>query len=103
MPKFRFIAAALVLATVPMLASLPAQAESVASCRTERVLGPNGFYIDPIVLNADTIALQLRENGYNVDSVESWGGCVKAYIIDPDGHQHIAFFDPDTLQPLTVN
>ncbi len=87
------------LAIVP--ASLPALADSVASCRRETVIGPDGIRIDRVQAFADTIALQLRQRGYDVDYVEPWGGCVRAYIIDPGGGEHMAFFDPDTLEPLT--
>ena len=81
----------------------PALAAGVASCQSTKVLGPNGVFIDSIDANADGIAMELRQMGYDVESVQGWGGCVKAFITDPGGGSHMAFFDPDTLQPLTTN
>ena len=83
--------------------TVPALADSVASCQSTKVLGPDGVPIDSVDANADGIAMELRQMGYKVESVQGWGGCVKAFITDPDGGSHMAFFDPDTLQPLTTN
>jgi hypothetical protein len=80
--------------------SLPALAQSAANCRPEMVIGPDGRLVDQIELNKDQIALLLRQRGYDVDGVESWGGCIKAFVNEPDGSSHIGLFDPDTLQPL---
>jgi len=88
------------LAVVPMAAS-PASAESVASCRGEMTYTPDGRLVDAIDYNADTYAILLRQRGYNVESIEGWGGCVKATISDAGGRSHFEFFDPDTLEPLT--
>ena len=91
----------LALATGGM--ALPAAAASVATCQKDTVLGPDGVYIDRVQAFADTIAMELRQQGYNVESVEPWGGCVKAFITDPGGGSHMQFFDPDTLEPLSTN
>lgn len=80
--------------------ALPAAAQSVANCRPDMVIGPDGRLIDRIELTKDQIKLQLRQLGYDVDGVESWGGCIKAFINESNGTSHIGFFDPDTLQPL---
>jgi len=103
MVKFPF--AALILAAALGVAgvTVPAFAASVATCQSEEVLGPNGHLIDIIEANADSIAMALRQRGYNVESVQGWGGCVKAFITDPDGGSHMEFFDPDTLAPLSTN
>lgn len=84
------------------VAVAPAAAASVASCQTEKVLGPRGVLVDRIDLFKDTIAMQLRQRGYDVESVQGWGGCIKAFINEPGGGSHMAFFDPDTLEPLTA-
>ncbi len=81
--------------------TLPAAAESIASCRTETIQLADGTRVDPIEANADLYVTRLRRLGYDVDSVSDWGGCVKAFINDPGGSSHMAFFDPDTLEPLT--
>jgi hypothetical protein len=89
------------IALASLGAALPATAASVASCQTDMVLGPRGVLVDRVDLNKEIIAMQLRQRGYNVESVQGWGGCVKAFITDPGGGSHMAFFDPDTLEPLT--
>jgi hypothetical protein len=97
------IAMLLALAAGCAGASLPAAAASVANCNDEKVIGPDGTYIDKVQAFADTIAIELRQQGYNVESVEPWGGCVRAFISDGGGRSHMQFFDPDTLEPLTTN
>jgi hypothetical protein len=81
----------------------PAVAAGVASCMDEQVLGADGLYHEKVAVFADTIMMTLRQQGYDVESVEPWGGCVRAFITDPGGGSHMAFFDPDTLQPLSTN
>lgn len=83
--------------------ALPAAAASVASCHQSKVLGPNGVYIDRVQAFAASIKQELRQMGYAVSMVEPWGGCVKATIEDGGGREHMEFFDPDTLEPLSTN
>lgn len=103
MVKFSF--AALILAAVLGVGgvTVPAFAASVATCQSEKVLGPNRVLIDRVDANAEGYAMELRQRGYRVESVQGWGGCVKAFITDPDGGSHMEFFDPDTLAPLSTN
>ena len=96
-------AAVLVLGMASLGVVAPATAASVASCQQEKVLGPNGVWVDRIQVFHNEIAMELRQRGYNVDRVEPWGGCVKATVIDANGNLHMQFFDPDTLEPLTTN
>ncbi|HVW93267.1 MAG TPA: hypothetical protein VHB74_11755 [Devosia sp.] len=83
--------------------ALPARAASVASCQSEKVRGPNGLWIDRVEVFAQQYAMRLRQLGYNVERVEPWGGCVRAFIDDGGGRSHMAFFDPDTLEELSTN
>ena len=70
--------AALVLIGLGLAASVqPAAAASMATCQSEKVLNENGVFVDKIQLYRDTIAMRLRREGYNVSSVEPWGGCVR--------------------------
>jgi hypothetical protein len=89
------------LALASLGATLAAGAASGASWPNDRGLGPRGGVVARIDHNKEIIAMQLRQRGYNVESVQGWGGCVKAFITDPGGGSHMAFFDPDTLEPLT--
>jgi hypothetical protein len=53
--------------------------------------------------NTAGIKQQLRGYGYDVQSVEEWNGCVRAYVANPNGAgEHMAYFDPDTLQLITT-
>jgi len=101
MRKPIFAAMALSLAFAGLASAGPVMAASVASCRSDQIELSNGQMVSRIEYNADTIAMQLRQRGYNVDQVEDWGGCIKAFVDDAGGGSHIAFFDPDTLQPLS--
>ena len=104
MPKLTLVAALTALVVLGIAAMpLPAAAASTATCQSEKVLGPNGRWVDVIDLNADGIAMELRQRGYAVESVQGWGGCVKAFIKDGGGKSHMEFFDPFTLAPLTTN
>ena len=94
------LAAVVCLAVVPMSVT-PAAADSIASCRGEMFRLPNGRLVDRIDHFADNYVILLRQRGYNVESVEGWGGCVKATISDPGSRSHFEFFDPETLEPLS--
>ncbi len=90
-----FIAASLALTSI-VAVSLPAQAAkgdtAVPYCDSS---------VD-ISANADTILQQLDAKGVKATSVEDWNGCVRAFIVNPNGSQGMAFFDPDTLQPVKL-
>jgi hypothetical protein len=86
-----------------LVLATPVLAGSTADCRTEMIELPNGHMVDRIELQADLITAQLKRRGYDVEGVESWGGCVKAFVNEPGGSSHIMFFDPDTLEPLSTN
>jgi hypothetical protein len=93
--------AAVVLSGLSVAGSIqPAAAASMATCQSEKVLNDNGVFVDKIQLYRDTIAMRLRREGYNVSSVEPWGGCVRAFVTMPDGSTKNQFFDPDTLEPV---
>lgn len=85
-----------------LVAAPPANAASIASCRSDQEILPDGTVTTRIQAEANRYKLLLRQQGYNVDYVEDWGGCVKAVIDNPDGTSHILFFDPDTLEPLST-
>ncbi|MDR3476174.1 MAG: hypothetical protein P4M09_31405 [Devosia sp.] len=99
----RVIGVALVVGLMAGGSVLPASAASTASCRGERMELQNGRMVSVIEMQANLYVARLRRMGYNVDQVEDWGGCVKAIVDEPDGHSHIMFFDPDTLEVLTTN
>ena len=93
---------ALAVGLALLVSALPANAASIASCRSEQEILPDGTVTTRIQAEASQLRLLLRQQGYNVDYIEDWGGCVKAVIDNPDGTSHILFFDPDTLEPLST-
>ena len=99
----RYIVAALALGLLAGGTTAPARADSIASCRSESIEFPNGRKVSRIQLQADLYVARLRRLGYDVDQVEDWGGCVKAFVGQPGGRSRIMFFDPDTLEPLSTN
>ena len=53
--------------------------------------------------NSATIKQSLRSLGYKVNSVEEWNGCIRAFVENANGRgEHMAYFDPDTLAPITA-
>ena len=44
----------------------------------------------------------LRAQGVQASGIESWGDYVRAYVSNGNGGSTMAFFDADTLQPVTL-
>src|ERR1700704_4895232 len=72
MVKLSFVALALAASLGVAGMTAPAFAASVASCQSEKVLGPNRKWIDRVDANAVGIAMELRQRGYRVESVQGW-------------------------------
>ncbi|MDR3476175.1 MAG: hypothetical protein P4M09_31410 [Devosia sp.] len=88
-------------------AAAPASAASIASCRddVQHSISPTGYgtYESEIDANSASILSSLRAKGVNAQSISDWGGCVKADVLRSDGHIALEFFDPSSLQRLSVN
>jgi hypothetical protein len=81
-----------------LAAVAPASAASIGNGSVPSCSSLSDTNIDA---NADAIALQLKSDGYKVNAVEEWNGCVRAYLENPDGSgEHMAYFDPDSLKPI---
>lgn len=70
---------------------LPAHAASVPRCEI-------GSSTDSF--NADENELRVRGLGLNVQRVEEWNNCIRAYVRNPDGTQSTMYFDPTTLRQV---
>ncbi|HVW93268.1 MAG TPA: hypothetical protein VHB74_11760 [Devosia sp.] len=81
----------------------PSFAESIASCQSTAVNSYAGDTHSPINDQSGTFAAALKEKGIQATNVQDWGGCVKADVVEKNGHVAQEFFDPATLQRLTVN
>lgn len=57
---------------------------------------------EDVAQNPDRYANLLKSEGFNVSGVTEWGGCIRAFMTDANGHQSMVFFDPLTLQELTA-
>ena len=88
-------------------AATPASAATIASCRDDvsqsYTTSGSGTYTSDIDQQSASIIAGLRDKGVNVQSISDWGGCVKADVVRHDGSVAQEFFDPASLQRLSVN
>ncbi|GHA20886.1 hypothetical protein GCM10007989_15050 [Devosia pacifica] len=87
------ILAALV-ATVGLTAAAPAFAD------TGRPFGEGSS--DSREFAAYSILVRLQQSGVDATNVEEWGPLVRAYVRQDDGSTTMLFFEPDTLQQVTL-
>lgn len=86
---FKTILATSVAAASLTVVALPAQAANGnISCEVGA----------PIVGAEDMISQELTAMGYNVDGVEEWNNCVRAFVVKADGSLGMAFFKPGSLK-----
>lgn len=60
-----------------------------------------GFSIGGPFTEAETNELELnllRSKGVNATHTERWSGCIRAWVLQPDGREVMEFYDPDTLE-----
>jgi hypothetical protein len=43
---------------------------------------------------------QLQQMGVDATRVESWNGCLRAFVRNSSGGQDMRYFDPNTLEPV---
>ena len=48
------------------------------------------------------VAQQLQQRGLNVSNVDEWDGYVRADVTLPDGSQAVRFFQPNSLEAVSV-
>src|SRR6218665_1687163 len=46
----------------------------------------------------DVIAQELTAQGYDVNGIEEWNNCVRAFVVKADGSLGMAFFEPGSLK-----
>jgi hypothetical protein len=78
-------------------AALPAQASTLAANTVSPATCDSTYTVRH---HEFAIEQGLKNEGYNVSSVNDWNGCVQAFITKTDGSQAMAFFDPLTLKPV---
>lgn len=54
----------------------------------------------PIVGAEDMISQELTAMGYDVDGIEEWNNCVRAFVVKADGTLGMVFFEPGSLKLL---
>ncbi len=86
-------------------AATPSFASSIASCQDDATADNHGdnTFEQSIAMQSDAIMAGLRQKGINATDITDWGGCVKADVVQKNGHTAMEFFDPSTLQRLSVN
>ena len=94
---FKTTAVALIAATSLLAVAAPAFAdtENQSNNSQNEDNGARAF------ANLSLLA-RLQDQGINARSVESWGGLVRAYVIDADGAQTMQLFTPDTLTQVVL-
>ena len=87
-------------------AATPTLAAAIASCENDMTSTPDqtsNTYTSAIDEGAPAILAGLRDKGINAVDVSNWGGCVKADVVGKDGKTSMEFFDPASLERLSVN
>lgn len=90
-PVFSLAISAIVAASSFGIGAVPASAASVPFC--------NAAPYD-IADRAHSITKELGDLGYSVARLETWNGCLRAFVVDENGHQHSEYFDPISLKPV---
>lgn len=103
MKKLSILAAAGLLGLGLAGGVTPSFAESIAACESHLVNNYAGDTHSPIDDQSGSFLAALKEKGVNATDVQDWGGCVKADVVQKNGHVAQEFFDPMTLQRLTIN
>ncbi len=102
MNKLSMIAAIAVVG-LGALTAAPSFAATIGTCEDElgTTLG-NGV---PSAIDSDisAIAAGLKEKGISASNISDYSGCVRADVKRKDGSVALEFFDPNTLQRLSVN
>lgn len=52
--------------------------------------------------NASSIQQQLNDKGINANLVESYNGCVRAFVTKTNGTQTMEYFQPYSLQKVEI-
>jgi len=94
---FKTTVIALIAATSMVSVAAPAFADTENRSYNDQNedAGARAFY-------GQSLVARLHDKGIEATSVESWGGLVRAYVIDADGRQTMQFFTPDTLTQVVL-
>jgi hypothetical protein len=79
----------LVGVALAVIASAPAMAAPICSGSFGL---PREFYSESDI--NDYNQQMLRSYGVDASRVEIWGGCIRAYVRQPDGTEEMQFFEP---------
>ncbi len=79
-----------------------AMAAAPAFANTDAVFGSSND-VDSLNFAKQSIEQRLEHRGLNVTNVDEWGGYVRADIQLADGSQATQYFQPGSLQPVSVN
>ncbi|HEY4200990.1 MAG TPA: hypothetical protein VGM83_10550 [Devosiaceae bacterium] len=101
MRKFALAAAGLVILTVG--AAAPAMAAPYCTggfngMQMRSGLGQQNILSTDEDAQLNVYKAQLRQQGVDVARLETWNGCLRAFVRQADGSQTQQFFDPGSLQ-----
>lgn len=80
--------------TLALSAALAAPAMA-AACSGSYGLSPERY--TEATVNEYNLAA-LRAIGVNATRAEMWGGCIRAYVVLPDGREEMQFYEPLNMQ-----
>lgn len=86
---------------VALAGAAPAFAVPVCSGGDGAVRLSFGFSIGGPFSESETNEMELnllRSRGIKATRTERWGGCIRAWAVQPNGREVMEFYDPDTLR-----
>lgn len=86
---------------VAVAALVIAAASAPAFANTDAVFGTSTD-ADSLAFAKQSIEQRLEQRGLNVVNVDEWGGYVRADIQLANGSQATQYFEPGSLQPVSV-
>jgi hypothetical protein len=96
MTKLSIIAATAALAVASLAVPAFAAVKQPATAINSEVVGGVPYCAGGDNLTqsrVDDIAANLPGSGASL-----WNGCIRVFVTDQSGHDHMAFYDPDTLK-----
>ena len=93
------LVAAMVMAPIPAWAAFCANEGPQAPQILEDRDG-NGVLVTDTEAQASLDKQRLGEAGIAATSVERWNGCMRAFVVQPDGSRAMEIYDPASLRRL---
>ncbi len=90
--------AALIVGAAPAFANADNRTDPVFQVQLDRQNSA-----DNLVQAKQNVTTLLAQRGIKATDVDEWGGYVRADVTQPDGSQAVRFFQPGTLEPVSID